>query len=65
MLIDVINHSKSIVELHLSGDGEVLTEVKHLPHDRVKKYEHKVADYIKNGAVPKTTRNKIAIALAK
>jgi hypothetical protein len=65
MLVDVINHSKSVVELHLSGDREILTEVKLLPDNRVKKYEHNVSDYIKSGALSRTTRNKIAIALAK
>jgi len=65
MLIDVINNSKSVVELHLSGDREMLTEVKHLTQNRVKKYEHRVSDYMENGAVSRSTRNKIAIALAK
>lgn len=65
MLIEVINHSKSVVELHLSNDRERLTEVKYLPHNRVKKYEHKVSDYLKNGVISRTTKNKLAIALAK
>jgi hypothetical protein len=65
MLVDVINNSRSVIELHLSGDREVLTEVKYLPHNRIKKYEHRVSDYMKSGASSRETLNKIAIALAK
>jgi len=65
MLVDVINNSRSVVELHLSGDREVLTEVKFLPHNRIKKYEHSVSEYIDSCAPSRTTRDKIAVALAK
>ncbi len=65
MLVDVINNSRSVIELHLSGDREVLTEVKLLPNNRVKKYEHSVSEYMEQGNISPKTRDKIAVALAR
>ncbi len=65
MLVDVINNSRSIVELHLSEDRQILREVKFLPHNRVKEYHHKTSDYLRTNNISRTNKNKIALAMAR
>ncbi len=64
-LVEVINHPKSVVELYLSDDCSQVTEVKCLPENRVKEYCYTTDDFFKRAGVPRSVKNKLAIAMSR
>ncbi len=63
-LIEVVNHPKSVVELYLSDDCAVITEVKCLPDNRTKEYNYSVDSYLRKSGISRQLKNKIALAMA-
>ncbi|HKK39024.1 MAG TPA: hypothetical protein VJ949_06380 [Cryomorphaceae bacterium] len=63
-LVDTINNEKSVVELYLSDDGSQVIERKCLTENRCKEYSYSLDQYFSNPGVTRTTKNKIAIAMA-
>lgn len=62
-LIEVINRQKSVVELYLSDDCSVITEVKCLPENRVKEYSYPIDAFFKKTDISRQLKNKIALAM--
>lgn len=64
-LVDVINHSRSVVELYINADRTQITEVKCLADHKVKEYKYGIDDFFRRREIPKQTKNKVAIALSR
>ncbi len=64
-LVEVINNSRSVIELYLSDDCTQVREVKCLSDNRVKEYSYPIDVFFRKREVPRHLKNKVAIAMAQ
>lgn len=64
-LVDVINESRSVIELYLNDDCSQITELKCLSGNQVKEYKYGIDDFFKRREFSRQVKNKVAIAMAR